>query len=182
MYLFHVSNYASASSAVSWDSHFPFFFLSSFFSFKHTWKPSAVLYQSPCCSHWHCLCCLHWLQHLHHLCHCGQMLTSFFDQEKLLQSTWKSLHICFWACWLQLWWLEVCLILGFCPIAPLTPSFCPPQMNLILIPPKNVLDLPIRKKYKFSWHNYSYCLCIKMNTFGFLCTLLLNKYLTKVKL
>ena len=29
--------------------------------FQHSWRLSAVLYQSPCCRH--------------HLCHCGQMLT-----------------------------------------------------------------------------------------------------------
>ena len=38
-------------------------------------SPLAVLYQSPCCSHWH---------HLHHQHHCGQMLMKYkFWSEEL---------------------------------------------------------------------------------------------------
>ena len=31
-----------------------------------------------------------------------------FDQEKLLEITWKSPPLGFWACWLQWWCLELC--------------------------------------------------------------------------
>ena len=95
-----------------------------------------------------------------------------FDQEELLKSTWKSLQEGFLACWLQWWWLEVCLtnslwdkvcislnngyfakkkkkhlFLGFSPYPLLPLSFCHPQMKFYPNPPQNFLDLPIRKKY-----------------------------------
>ena len=32
-----------------------------------------------------------------------------FDQEELLKITWKFVHLAFWMCLSQWWWLEVCL-------------------------------------------------------------------------
>ena len=151
---------------------------------------------SPCCIHW---CCL---QHLHH---CGQILTSCFWLGRTAPNHLKVPAYRFLACQLQWWWLKVCptnslwynvcillnngnfakiiLILGFSPIPPLTPSFCPPQMKFDPDRKEKSLTFPLEKNTnKFSRHNYSYCHCIKMGTFEFLYTLLLNKYWTKVKL
>ena len=90
-----------------------------------------------------------------------------FDQEELLNITWKSVLLGFWACLSQWWWLEVCLTNSLwdkvCillnngilqkkpphfwllpPNHPLNPSFCPPQMKFDPYS-KKILDLPLRK-------------------------------------
>ena len=110
--------------------------------------------------------------------HSISYLEVIFWPGRLLKITWKFLHIGFWACWLQWWWLELCLtnslwdkicillnngnfanktlIFGFSytPLFPL--HFALPRWNLILIPikchwPSHKKKVQSVKKYgKFS--------------------------------
>ena len=107
-----------------------------------------------------------------HICSLKYTHKVVFDQEELLKITWKSLFVGFWACQLQWWWLKVCLTnslwdkvcillnngnfvkiilsLGFSLIPPLTPSFCLPRWNMILIPQK--CPWPTHKKRVQAWN------------------------------
>ena len=143
-----------------------------------------------------CMCDLNTLRCLYrqHSTSCAwvkglKIYKKLFSTKKKCLKSLESMHVDFWECKLQWWWLEVCLtnslwdkvcisinnenlakiilILGLSSYPPPTPSLCPPQKKFDPYS-KNVLDLPIRKEYNW-WRKVDHVVVIFLR-----CSLLNN--------